>query len=553
MAERYGKGTVERVGGLWVLHLRGTSFERGLQHGTLMRYRVGQTINFYRTLPEVLAGRAVAPDSYRMRGLLRMKKNFARHFMRNRDADALEETRGLAVGLGMREGELAEALVLADVFAVFSSYAERRRRTGPPVIPGLGCTSVVRKTADEMFYCRNFDFWGPGYWDSNPAVIFHHPDKGKAFCSIATAGMPTGGITSINEDGIAVAIHQHGSRDSSLAGTPVIDIAHDITRNASSVEEAIRISGRHRASGGWTIMVAGGGDAAAIEMSSAAQRPRRMSEDLLVATNCFLDEGLSSREIQANVSSTISDKARFKRAMELASSPRTGPAGMAAILADHYDTLAARERPAGFTISRITNISSVLFSLGDRRFWVSEGSAPASRGGFVGFDLDAELAGRKYSLGRLEGARPPSAKVTAAQARYLDAYKHYIYAGDLNQVHAILDDCINIDASEPTFHLMQGIVRAMLGNHRGGLDSIERALEAEQVEQKRPVERLWRARVLDLLDRRAEAVEEYSSMAEDDTLPLPILKASRRGLRKAFREKGLSNLLLDFTNGDTLE
>jgi len=205
LAERYGKGNVERIGGLWVLHLKGTTFERGLQHGTLMRYRVRETINFYRTLPEVLSRRALDPASMKSRALLRLKRSLVTRLMKNRDSDALEEMRGLAVGLGLKEEEIAEALVLADVFQVVSALAERRRKAGPPVIPGFGCTSAVRETPDNLLFARNFDFWGAGYWDANPAIIFHHPDKGKAFVSIATAGLPTGGITSINEDGIAVA------------------------------------------------------------------------------------------------------------------------------------------------------------------------------------------------------------------------------------------------------------------------------------------------------------------------------------------------------------
>lgn len=30
--EKFGKGNVERIGGLWVLHLKGTSFELSLIH-----------------------------------------------------------------------------------------------------------------------------------------------------------------------------------------------------------------------------------------------------------------------------------------------------------------------------------------------------------------------------------------------------------------------------------------------------------------------------------------------------------------------------------------
>ena len=552
MAERFGKGNVERIGGLWVLHLKGTSFERGLQHGTLMRYRVRETINFYRSLPETLAGRALLGSSFKLKALMRLKRNLVARFTKHLSADTLEEMRGLAVGLGVKEEELAEALVLADVFQVVSVMAERSRKAGPPVIPGFGCTSAVRETPESMFYARNFDFWGAGYWDANPAVIFHHPDKGKAFCSIATAGLPTGGITAVNEDGLAVAVHQHGSRDSSAQGTPIMDIAHRIVRNASSVEQAVELAAASRATGGWTIMVASATQAAAIELSSAEQKVRYLQDHVLVATNVFKDPDLAARELSSNVSATLSDHGRFTRAAELAASSRVSASRMAGILGDHYDVLAERERSAGFTISRITTISSVLFNLTEKRFWVSESGAPTSKGGFVGFELEAEFGGTRSSVGRLEGARAPRVRTTSAQDRYLDAYKQYVYSGDLNQVHSIVSECAAIDPSEPTFHLMEGILRAMLGNFKGALASIDSALNLEQVEHKRPVDLLWKARVLDLMDRREESVRIYSDLAGDEGNARLTFKSASRGRKKAFKEKDLSGLLLDFTNGDTL-
>ncbi len=551
----FGKGNLERTGGLWVLHLRGTSFERGLQHGTLMRYRVRETVQFYRSLPEILASRALAPESFKLKALMRLKRNLVTRFNKRRDSDALEEMRGLAVGLGLKEEELAEALVLADVFQIVSAMAEKQRKAGPPVIPGFGCTSAVRETPEGLLFARNFDFWGAGYWDANPAVIFHHPDRGKAFCSITTAGMPTGGITSINENGLAIVVHQHASRDSSVQGVPIIDIAHNIARSASNVDEAIELASRSKATGGWTIVVAGGSPpaAAAIELSAADQKVRYPREGILIATNCFIDEDLSLREIQANVSATLSDRARFARATELAASSRVNPSRMAGILGDHYDVLAGRERSAGFTISRITNLSSVLFDLSHKRFWVSESSAPTSGGSFVGFDLDAELGGGRSSVGRLEGDRTRRAKTPSAQARYLEAHKQYVYSGDLNQVHEILNECVSIDPEEPTYHLMKGIVRAMLGNFRQALTSIDHAIEVEAVAQKRHVDLLWKARILDLMDRREESRSIYDELLDDESVPLPILKAASRGRKKGFKEKDPGGMLLDFTNGDTLE
>lgn len=555
MPERYGKGNVERIGNLWVFHLRGTSFERGLQHGTLMRYRVRDTFSFYRTLPEVMASMSLGADSAKLRALLRLKRGLLRRFARNRDPDALEEARGLAVGLGMKEDEIAEALVLADVFQVTGALAERRRRAGPPLLPGLGCTSAVRRTPESLLFARNFDFWGAGYWDANPAIIFHHPDKGKAFCSIATAGFPTAGVTSMNQDGLALAVHQHGSRDSSVGGVPILDVVHSISREASSVDEAVEMAMSIKATGGWTVVAAGGAsrDAAAIEMSSAGVAVRRLRHDVLVAANVFEDEKLLEREITANVSSVASDRARKERARGLASSSTVGLSRMASLLGDHFDPLAGVERSAGFTISRITNLSSVLFSLDDRRFWVAEGTAPTSKGGFVGFDLDAELGGGGSTVGRLEGAGPPSSRTTAAQDRYLEAYKQYVNSGDLARVHAIVGECVAMDPGEPTFHFMEGLLRAMLGNTKGSLTAIETAMDMERVEAKKTVELLWKARLLDLMDRRREAKSAYGELLGAEDSPPFLARSARHGMKRAYEEKALRRVLLDFTNGDTFE
>ena len=556
MSERYGKGSAERVGGLWVLHLKGTSFERGLQHGTLMRYRVRDTINFYRGLPDLLASRLMPEASIKMKALKKLRKSFMRRLPKNRDPDALEEMRGLAVGLGLKTEYLAEALILADVIQAAGALTSRSRLAGPPILPGLGCTSAIREISSGGFvFGRNFDFWGAGYWDANPAVLFHHPDKGKAFCSIATAGFPTGGITSINEDGLAVAIHQHGSRDSSPKGTPIIDIAHNIVRNASNVEEAIEIAGGFRATGGWSIVMAGGSPpgAAVLEVSSALQKERWLTDGSLTASNYFVDEELSSRELQSSASGTISARLRFRRAADLVASPRVRPSRMASILGDHYDILAERERSAGFSISSIATLSSVVFSSPEKRFWVSESAAPASRGGYVGFDLEAELEGKRSIVERIEGGRPPRTRITSAQEKYLEASKEYLSSGDLNRVLMMLGECSRLDPAESTFPLMECIVRAMVGNHRGALSAVKRSLELEKVSPKKNITLLWQARILDLLDHRDQSCKIYEALTENPESPVIIMDAASRGLRKPFSEKDLGNLIIDFTNGDTLE
>jgi phosphate starvation-inducible protein PhoH len=100
---------------------------------------------------------------------------------------------------------------------------------------------------------------------------------------------------------------------------------------------------------------------------------------------------------------------------------------------------------------------------------------------------------------------------------------------------------------------MEGMLRAMLGNYKGALSSIERALDFEKVEPKRKVELLWKARMLDLMEKREESSPIYAELSNEDAVPRPIARAAARGHRRAFREKELTRVLLDFTNGDTFE
>jgi len=556
MAERFGKGTVDRVGGIWVLHLAGTSFERGLQHGTLMRYRVRDTIDFYRSLPDSFLSRVSPKNTGSLKTLNRLKRAMVRQFAGSGDSDAVDELRGLAVGLGLQVEDLAEVLLLPDVLGCAGSLSRKRRRFSLPVLSGMGGTSAIGETSNgELVFGRNLNFWGAGYWDLNPSVIFHHPDHGKAFCSVTTAGLPTGGITSINEDGLALAVHQCGSLDADPRGTPLIDIAHTIARAAATVEEAIGIASQFKATGGCCVVLAGGSPskAAVLEMSAARQVTRWLADKTLVATNSFLDGELSSRGLHPNCSSVIADKAITQRAAVLASTGRVTPSRMAGIVGDHYDALAGRDRSSGFSISSIMNLSSAVFSLPQKRFWVSESPAPASRGGFVGFDLDSELGRGRSNVGRLEGGRPPRINITRAQERYLDAYKRYIDTGDLNLVLNMLGECSSLDPQEPTFPLMEGVVRCMLGNLRGALSATDRALELEQVESKKAVTLTWKARILDLMDHREQSSKIYSELAENDAIPPAMIEASRRCLRKPFTEKRLEDVVIDFANGDTLE
>lgn len=555
MSERFGKGYIERIGNLWILRLKGTPFERGLQHGILVREQAKVLLNFFESLPEILISRTLPDSRLKINALLRLKNILENEFQKNRESEVLEEINGLATGIGLDPSQIMRISLLPDLFQVAGSLARKYKRR-IPVFPRFGCTSAIRQTpGGGLLFARNLDFWGAGYWDVNPAVIFHVPDKGKAFCAIATTGFPTASVTAVNEDGLALAIHQHGSLDSSFRSRPILDIVHLLIRNASSVDEAVRIAGEQKFSGGWTLVLAHGSPpkACALEVSSKIQKARWLSNNILVSTNHFLDPELKAREIMPNASAHLSSEARMARCQEILDLERITSSRMASLLNDHFDFLAGTERSAGFSISRITNISSVIFSLHDRKLWVSDSFSPTARGGYIFFDLDKEFEGRTYPSFRIENSELPAAQKTAAQNMYLRAYLEYIGSCNFEKILDVLIECSRIDPEESTYLLMEGIIRGKIGNYKAALASIRRSLELERVEAKRHVIKLWEARILSLSGRRKEAKIQFEEIAGFNDAPFRVREAARNGLRRGFHEKDINSILIDFTDGDTIE
>ncbi|GEM_PF-1038485 len=554
MTERFGKARVEKIGRIWVLYLKGTPFERGFQHGTLMRYVARTSVDFYRNLPSAIISRVTGKDITNRQAFRRIKRHFLKKLISLLDQEVLEEIRGLSVGLGMKMEDVAEAAMISEIIQCSQKIVGLIPFMPRFWIPGVSGTTVIREsTGGSLFMGRNFDFWGAGYWDENPAVIFHYPDKGKVYCVISTAGFPLAGYTAINEDGLslsatALVTHAHDAK-----GKPAVSVTHELVRKSSTINDALSLLDNQKMMGSWSFALAGGSEleAAVMEVTPRKKTFRKLEDHSIVITERSSENDPTQNSLES-VSHILSSKARNDRALFLLRHLKITTGRIADILSDHFDPLANEYRSAGFTISRISTLSSSVFCLHTKRFYVSESKAPSAQGGFVGFELGNEFHEEVESVGRIEISDTPEYRVTASRDYYIKASFEYLSSADLNRVLSLLGQCVAIDPSESTYHFLEGIFRTMVGNYKGAVSSLDSALELERVEHKKDIISLWKARVYDLLERREISTKAYAELMEKNTFE-SIKRSASRCRRKPFSEKDLSMIFVDFANGDTIE
>ncbi|NIA13982.1 MAG: hypothetical protein GWP08_07870 [Nitrospiraceae bacterium] len=244
------KAYVEEVSGTMVLHLKGSPYEMGYQHG-------------------VLAGDQV-------------RASFAH-------LDKLIEEAKDEVGLS----RFAANLLLDTVYAMCSKYIpERYKRemegiadgAGVPlqlvrrcnvlsVVTERGCSSFAvfgKATGNgKTYHGRNFDWVMEGGLQDTTALILYEPDGGIPFASVAYLGN-VGVVSGMNMEGIAIGQIGAVSSDTRLDGLPLMLLLRSILEDAHDLDEATGIIQNARRTVGYNYVIADGdaGEGRAYETSA---------------------------------------------------------------------------------------------------------------------------------------------------------------------------------------------------------------------------------------------------------------------------------------------
>ena len=223
-ARAVDQGRLRYSDGLPVVTLRGSPYEIGYQHGTLLRDEVRAAVADTLAFARRHYLRVPLIGAWIVNRVLDVVADMERPHI---PADDLVELQGVADGSGVRLQDLQRILAFAD-------------------LSSSGCSSFVafgRATADgRLLHGRNLD-WNIQAGIQRHAVIFVvHPAgrERRSFVSVGYAGF-IGVLTGINSRGISVAQIGAATADRTLRGMPMPLLLRQVLERAASLDEAIAI------------------------------------------------------------------------------------------------------------------------------------------------------------------------------------------------------------------------------------------------------------------------------------------------------------------------
>ena len=206
---KLGKAFLKQEGNWRTLYLKGNAFERGWQHGKLLKHLIHTNLDFMFTALT------------REKGLAYFQSRLA-HLIRFVPSLCLEEMKGLAKGAGVNH----EAIFLLNLFPEFFHCT------------GIACFGSATQDA-SLYHVRVLDY-RVGMGLQNTAVFMVvDPQEGQSYLSVSYAGF-IGVITGMNESQIAIGeIGGDGYGD--IEGISMALLLKEMLMKASTLEEGIDI------------------------------------------------------------------------------------------------------------------------------------------------------------------------------------------------------------------------------------------------------------------------------------------------------------------------
>lgn len=565
--EYYKKGSRYLREGINVLHLQGSHYEMGYQHGVLLKEEIKKgAFKYFGDILEGLIEKsflARLPKFFSDLSLQYLDKVIISRLVKGLPKECLEEIRGLADGAELDFNAAQKSFVFPDVTSYLIGRINRRHKVlNLPLrlrIPTLGCSSFVAlgeaTVSGKLIHGRNMDFYGIGFWDPYHTVIYYQPSEGLSYVSISSAGVATAGLTSMNEKGITVDLHQNYSSDISLDQTPIMALGNKIAQEADSLEKALAIIKQNPPNAGWTLIISDGqkGDVVVVELSAHKMQVRKPRKGFIYAANSYMTKELRETELELNRGITINSLSRHKRLGELLelNFGKINEDIAAQIMGDHFDLNVRRERAIGDIVVQLLNLSSTILSPEEKKFWVAKGRAPVCNSKFVGFHFEDGFEKIKNSKA-LEGNEFNKTGKFYSLAEIIKS-ESFFQKGNLQKALTHLERAIKHNLEEPIFYHLKGMIHLKMRTFEDAVGCFDQALTFSQHNYKEGLEYLWKGRAYDLLNNRERAVDEYKKILKLNCLSRPLLRLAEKGIKRPYLEKNLDFINLEFFLGEEMD
>jgi len=554
----FGAGWMEMREGNRILHLKGSPYEMGYQHGVLLKEDIAQGV-----VP-VFADPVSGLSTYRslpkwVRSLIILYLDFTLYspVERNQPGEYLSELKGIADGSGTDFRVVLRANFLSDLAMHMTPVMVKQK------VKALGpfgeCSSMVVSgpaTADgKLIFGRNTDYSGQGRYAPHQVITFYEPNQGYRYAKICTAGLLKCN-SAMNEKGIVIGGHFMPFSGSDPKGYSFTILENEIMRKAENLDGALSLIRNVRRGGSFGLMIADGktGGAMAVEATRDLLGMRRMANNALCLTNYAITPELKPTDLAAKYNLEMRDVAgRYARLERLIDEKRGNitPALAAEFMSDHVDAVLHHERGAGFTVCSVNNVESAIFVPQDGLFWVATGKEPVCMNPYVGFDFKAEFSGSqpRVSPRCLPGYQWADPLKNQGLSAYMDAFIAYLKnPADKARAMSLLTEARKADPHEAVYARLVASFLVNQGDFAGAIALLTQTLGFSQTPNEKAMTFLLLGQAHDIAGERDKAVSLYEEVVSlrkrhgNDHLTgindLLYGKA-KKGLKKPLRKGGV--------------
>jgi len=220
-------GWVEERDNITILHVNGSHYQMGFQHGALLREKVQENIRAFLHY---------AQDYLPLSDLLSYW-NISKPYIPTK---YIQEIQGIADGANISFYEIAQA-IMAIEYLDHGCY-------------GIAAWGIATKDG-QLYHARSFDLPSTiqdpvsgRFAHENTVLIVRNPDNGSAsVCPSVAGSFHTGG--GMNSEGVCLGIQICWSKDQTFEGNPYHFRIQEVLDSAKTAEEALQILNTNRTHG----------------------------------------------------------------------------------------------------------------------------------------------------------------------------------------------------------------------------------------------------------------------------------------------------------------
>lgn len=245
---RCGEGYLERIDGRLILHLKGTPYQMGYQHGTLLKEHVhGLMSKVFKALEKTakieFLGVKVTPKSV-IYGIVGIERPHIPQWY-------TDEINGLADAVGSSRDDVMAANFIPELFHC-SGFALLKENT----------------TTGSLLHGRVLDYATDWNLQDHAVVIVAEPSGGIPFVNVSYAGF-IGSVTGMNKS--QVSIGEMGGRGlGKWNGTPMAILVRRVLQEANDLDQAVSIFEKSKRTCQYFFVIADAKRDSAVGMEASA-------------------------------------------------------------------------------------------------------------------------------------------------------------------------------------------------------------------------------------------------------------------------------------------